>query len=299
MAKILIVDDQRDNLELLFQILEDSDYNVVEADNGYDAIRKAEEEMPDVILLDIQMPEMDGFEVCSRLKKNDSTREIPIIFLTAQTGEESVVKGLQMGAYDYVTKPFKESELLARISVMLRISQAEKNLKEIAVTDPLTGINNRRFLFQRFNEEISRAKRKNIALSCMMIDIDYFKKINDTYGHDFGDFVLVETAQSLKENIRVYDTLARYGGEEFLIILPGEDEKSAGVVAEKIRAYIDGREFVKNDLKVHVAVSIGVFGVNAENLKNFPEEYIKCADIALYAAKSRGRNKVVLYSDIM
>lgn len=176
MPKILAVDDKEDNLELLKQILEDGSYQVVTAMNAHDAIACAEKELPDVILLDIQLPEMDGFEVCRILKSKEPTKDIPIIFLTAfHAGEEHVVKGLQMGAYDYITKPFNDSELLARVGVMVRIRDSEKRIEEMSLTDFLTGLYNRRYLYKKFEEEILRAQRNKLPLSCMMLDIDFFK----------------------------------------------------------------------------------------------------------------------------
>ncbi|MBU1863066.1 MAG: diguanylate cyclase [Candidatus Omnitrophica bacterium] len=295
MAKILAVDDQEDNLELLSQILEDEDYNVAVARNGKEALEKAGSELPDVILLDINMPEMDGYEVCNRLKQNEKTKDIPVIFLTANTAEQSVVKGLDLGAYDYVTKPFNEKELLARISVMVRIRASEKKMETIAVTDSLTGLYNRRFLYQRFGEEIERARRNATALSCMMIDIDFFKKINDTYGHDVGDFVLKKLADILRTNVRGYDAIVRFGGEEFMVLFPGTTPEQAVEIGKKIRKEVEGCEFKKEEIQLNTSISIGVFGCVGTEVFNDVEKYIKCADEALYAAKNAGRNRVVMY----
>jgi diguanylate cyclase (GGDEF)-like protein len=296
MAKILAVDDQPDNLELLCQILEESEHTIVMAQNGNEALAKAREECPDVILLDIQMPQMDGFQVCTLLKKDEKTRDIPIIFLTAQTGEHSVVKGLDLGAYDYITKPFNERELVSRVSVMLRIRAAEKKMENMALTDVLTGLYNRRFLYQRFDEEISRAKRNNNALSCLMLDIDFFKAVNDTHGHLYGDYVLKEVARLLKENLRGYDALVRFGGEEFVVLLPGAECSDAESVAKKIREKIEMHTFKEGEISEKITVSIGVFGCSASAIKEDAEEYIKHADAALYAAKESGRNKVVVHT---
>ena len=297
MAKILAVDDQQDNLDLLVQALEDGGYEVATASDGKEAIIKASSESPDVILLDIQMPEMDGYEVCRRLKNDEETKNIPVIFLTANTGEQSVVKGLDLGAYDYVTKPFNEAELLARINVMVRIRSAEKKVEEIALTDNLTGLYNRRFLDKRFEEEISRAKRNVTPLSCFLLDIDFFKKINDTYGHDFGDFVLKEIADVLKNNLRGYDGIVRFGGEEFIVILPGVDADGAKKAAEKIRGKIESHDFTRNDTTHKVTISIGVFSCPSTDMNESIDHYIKSADEALYKAKESGRNRVVVYGE--
>ena len=293
--KILVVDDQKDNVELLCQILEDADFNVIPSYNGKEAIIAAEKELPDVILLDIHMPEMDGYEACKILKQNSLTSQIPIVFLTANTAEESVVKGLNLGAYDYVTKPFNEKELLARIKVMARIRASEQKAETMALTDPLTELYNRRFLMQKFEEEISRAKREKKALSCLMLDVDHFKNINDTYGHDAGDEVLKRIAACLKENLRGYDAIVRYGGEEFVVLLPNTEKESAVAVGEKIRIKVAEEKIKSGVHTISITISIGVFGSKGESLLESAEEYISCADKALYLAKNTGRNKVVLF----
>ena len=296
MATILAVDDQEDNLDLLQQILKDNNFKVFTATNGKEAIEKAENELPDVILLDVQMPVMDGYEACDYLKKNEKTKDIPIIFLTASTGEENVVKGLTLGADDYITKPFNEKELLARVGVMLRIREAEKKIETMALTDTLTGLYNRRFFYQRFEEEISRAKRKSLALSCIMLDIDFFKKINDTYGHNFGDFVLKEVANILRANLRGYDAIVRFGGEEFVVILAGTAPENAHVVAKKLRKKVEEYSFIKGDIALTLTVSIGVFGCPSNHVLEDVEKFIKFVDEAMYTAKKTGRNRVVMYN---
>ena len=287
MRKILVVDDQPDNVDLLEQALEDAGFDVVTAENGKKAIEEAEKESPEVILLDVMMPEMDGYQACKKLKENPKTRSIPIIFLTANAGERHVIKGLGLGAHDYVTKPFNEGELVARIKVMLRIRDEEKETEQLAVTDPLTGLYNRRFLLERFGEEIARTKRSGNALSCLILDIDYFKKINDAYGHDFGDIVLKGFAEELKSNLRGYDAVVRYGGEEFFVLLPGATIENAQNVAEKIRKTIEKRIFKNDETEINVTVSIGVFGSKGGEALTTSDEYISCADKALYQAKEK------------
>jgi len=295
MTKILAVDDQTDNLELICQILEDNHFEVMTALSGKESLEKAEKEIPDVILLDINMPGMDGYEICQRLKKNRKTEAIPIIFVTASSGEENVVKGLDLGAHDYITKPFNERELLSRISVMIRIREAEKKIETLSLTDELTGLYNRRYMYQRFEEEISRAKRNALSLSCLMLDIDFFKKINDTYGHNIGDFVLKELAQILKKNLRGYDAIVRFGGEEFVVILPGTDPEGARAVGHKIREKVEEHTFEKDRKVVDVTVSVGVFGCPGTQLIDDVDRYVKCADEAMYRAKKAGRNRVIAY----
>lgn len=292
MTKILAVDDQPDNLDLLLEILEENNFEVILAKNGKEALVQAEAERPDVILLDIHMPEMDGYQTCDELKKRDITKDIPVIFLTANTSEESLVKGLDLGAYDYVTKPFNEKELLARINVMVRIRETEQKKTQMAVTDQLTGLYNRRHLEKRFKEEVSRAKRDGLPISCILMDIDYFKSINDTYGHDAGDFVLKELGGALKQNFREYDTVVRYGGEEFVVLLPSSRADDAVKKARELRKAIEEKDFVYSEQKIIVTLSIGVYGCEKDNCEDNLEDFIKAADGALYAAKKSGRNRV-------
>jgi two-component system, cell cycle response regulator len=296
MTKVLAVDDKKDNLDLLSQILEDGNYQVLTAINGKDAIALAEREIPDVILLDVQLPEMDGFEVCRILKQKDATKDIPVIFLTAyRSGDEQVVKGLDVGAYDYITKPYSDNELLARVGVMVRIRDTEKKIEEMSLTDFLTNLYNRRYLYKKFEEEISRAQRGATPLSCMMLDIDFFKKVNDTYGHDFGDFVLIEMANILRNNLRVYDIITRIGGEEFMVVLPSTDLVNAKIAAKKIREKVEEYDFKKDEKAVKLTVSIGVFGCPGNQIVTDVDKYIKYADQALYNAKFTGRNRVVAF----
>ncbi len=296
MAKILVVDDQPDNLELLQKVLENAEYKVIKAVCGEEAISHAVQDKPDVIVLDVQLPEMDGFEVCRILKDKDETRNIPIIFLTAYlTGEQNIAKGLELGAYDYISKPFNDCELLARVGVMMKIRESEKRIENISLTDFLTGLYNRRYLYRKFSEEISLARRKHLPLSCLMFDIDHFKNINDTHGHDTGDYVLIKIARVLEAQLRAYDTIVRYGGEEFIVILPMTSEDEAQGIAEKVRQAIENNQFKQRDETIPVTISIGLFNCDKYHLLDDVDEYIRNADQALYAAKNGGRNQVKAY----
>lgn len=298
--KILVVDDQQDNIDLMCEMLEDNDMVALEAQNGHDALVLAKKEQPDVVVLDVQMPDMDGYEVCRQLKLDETTAHIPVIFLTATySSEKSIVKGLDLGAYDYITKPFREAELLARIKVMAKIKKTEENVREESYTDALTGLYNRRFLEKRFSEELSRARRANIPLACLMLDIDHFKSINDIHGHDIGDLVLQDVSLILKKNLREYDTVARYGGEEFVIILPSTEYHDAITVAEKIRRAVEKIIIQKDDTMIHTTISIGVYGATGKRLEQNAEQFIRKADEALYRAKGLGRNRVVPHQDLL
>lgn len=298
--KVLVVDDQEDNIELLCQTLEDHDMEPIATTDGRRAFAMALDARPDVIVLDVQMPDMDGYEVCAQLKKHEETKNIPVIFLTAiYSSEKNIIKGLELGAYDYITKPFREGELIARIMVMAKIKHTEDIVRQESHTDPLTGLYNRRFLEKRFSEELSRTRRTGLPLSCIMLDIDHFKSINDTHGHDFGDVVLQETALNLKQNLREYDTIARYGGEEFVVILPSTNYDDATRVAEKIRGVIAAHNYATNGITLAVTISLGVYcGSTREELAETSPEFIRRADEALYKAKGSGRNRVVAYRDL-
>ncbi len=294
MSKILIVDDSEDSVFLLSQLLQELQYEVVTAFNGLEGIRAAEREKPELILLDVEMPLMNGFEVCERLRGNPATKDIPIIFLTANTKEEDVVRGLELGGDDYVTKPFNLRVLEARIRTALRAREAKQRIEELALTDPLTGLYNRRFFARRLEEEISRAKRNGTSVALLMLDIDHFKMINDTFGHDFGDQVLKGIASTLRSCFRMHDAVVRYGGEEFVVLLGDASEAGARRAGEKIREEVERQAFYAGGAPVSVTVSVGVFGTSGGALLQEAGEYTGNADVALYEAKESGRNRVVV-----
>lgn len=292
MATALLVDDEEVNLYALKLILESRGYRCLTASNGPDALRAASDVLPDVIILDIHMPVMDGYEVCRRLKDDPRTRPIPIIFLTARyRDQEEVIRGLDLGANDYVTKPFNADELLARVGVMVRVRTAEDAMRHASHTDDLTGLYNRRFLQQRLEEELHRASRYSLKLSCIMLDIDHFKSINDAHGHAAGDHILREVATVIRHHVRRSDLAIRYGGEEFMLILFENEKNGAMRVAERIRADVASRHFEWNRIPLKVTVSSGVAVFPDEGIST-PQELIERADAALYSAKASGRNVV-------
>ena len=230
---ILIVDDTVSNLDILSELLKD--YDVIESTNGHEALEIVNDEDVDLILLDIMMPDIDGHEVCQALKNNPKTEDIPIIFITAKTDEESIEKAYNVGGSDYITKPFKTKELLARVKRELKIQKLQNELKLLASTDPMTQLYNRRHFTQLSNQTIDLAQRNNQNISLIILDIDKFKNINDTYGHQIGDEVIMSLSNILKQNSRKGDIVCRYGGEEFVIMLPNSNLDSAYRVAEDIR----------------------------------------------------------------
>ncbi len=292
MATVLLVDDEEVNLYALRIILESRRYRCLLASSGAEALKLAMEGQPDVILLDIHMPVMDGYEVCRRLKEDPRTRSIPIVFLTARRrDQEEVIKGLELGANDYITKPFNQEELLARVAVMVRVKTAEDAVRHASHTDHLTGLYNRRFLQQRLEEELHRASRYSLRLACIMLDIDHFKTINDAHGHAAGDQVLQEIASILRRHIRKSDLAVRYGGEEFMLILFENDKQQARLVAERVRADVEASRFVWNGRPLALTISSGVAAYPDQGVGT-PDELIGRADAALYAAKTAGRNVV-------
>jgi len=292
MAMVLIVDNEEVNLYALRMVLQSRGYHVLSASNGPEGLRMAAENLPDAILLDIQMPVMDGYEVCRRLKGDPRTTMIPVVFLTARhTDQQEIVRGLELGANDYITKPFNNEELLARVAVMVRVRTAEDKVRTLSQTDDLTGMYNRRYLQQRLEEEFARARRYGQTLACILLDIDHFKMINDTHGHAAGDEALRQVAATIRSHVRKSDLAVRYGGEEFLLVLFENDRAGAVRVAERIRADVERRGVIWKDETLRLTISSGVALYPDEGITG-PDELIARADHALYSAKSSGRNVV-------
>ena len=292
---ILIVDDEPLNIKVLSQALSPW-YRVKAATNGRDAINISNsEDPPDLILLDISMPDMDGYQVCQELKSSHETKDIPIIFLTGKNSTEDEAKGLELGAADYIAKPFSLPIVMARIRNQIVLKIKTDMLEKLVSVDSLTEVANRRRFDELLAEELRRSIRSNGFLSVIMIDVDYFKNLNDNYGHAAGDVCLKQVAQSLKNTVRrSADSIARYGGEEFVAILPDISHEDAMAVAEKLRENVARLE-IRNPTQANknnsVTVSLGVATV--QPLKGFNEDAIlKLADKALYEAKQSGRNRV-------
>ena len=287
---ILIVDDTISNLDILMELLDE--YDLIDATNGKDALEILSTEHIDLILLDIMMPEMDGYEVCSRIKSQDDTKNIPIIFITAKTDEESISKAYDVGGSDYIRKPFFPKELFARIKKELRLEEVISELKYLSVIDPLTKLYNRRFFIDSSKTVLELAKRERTPLSLMMIDIDKFKNVNDTYGHQVGDEVLKLLAKIMKSRQRKSDMSCRYGGEEFIVLLPNTSIEEAESVAEELRESVEQSHFeLSMKESVKFTISIGLSTVQLENEGSI-EKVLKRADDALYEAKESGRNRV-------
>ncbi len=293
---ILIVDDRESNRHLLMEMLESADHDVLCASSGAEAIELAVTGKPDLILLDVKMPGMDGFEVCAKLKALAETAAVPIIFLTANYAEEQdMIHGLEIGAHDYLVKPISRSVLLTRIGVMLRIRRSEERVRQLSIVDEFTGLFSKNYVVQRLEEEMQRARRRDSLLTVTMVDLDDFKSCNDTFGHQFGDEVLKRVSGTLKANMRPYDSVGRYGGEEFLIVQPELTETEAVAMVARLKDRVAEECFYGEGRELRVTFSAGV----AEwDRRLGTEELIRSADYALYAAKHAGKDQTVCYSQM-
>jgi len=290
--KVLIVDDDDSNLMLLTHIL-DPEYTVYTAKNGGEAIRAAEKYLPDVILLDIIMPEQDGYTVISSLKSSEKTRGIPVIFITGLSNTDSEAKGFAFGASDYISKPFSPEVVKFRVRNQKKMLDQLRTIEQLSLTDQLTNLPNRRSFEIRLQSEWARARREQTPLSICMLDVDKFKNYNDTYGHQQGDIALRAVAENLAQTLkRPGDFAARWGGEELVVLLPNTNSRGACVLAEQIRRRVEGMDIpCPGRGQTKLTVSIGVHTQVPEH-SVVSSEFILEADAALYAAKSREGNKV-------
>ena len=290
--RLLIVDDEKMNIIHLAQSLK-SNYEILVAPNGASALEIAEKQIPDLILLDIVMPDMNGFEVLTKLKNSPTTINIPVIFITGLDNAEDEEKGLLLGAVDYIAKPFHKSVVRARINTQLKMSDYIHTIEKLCMMDALTGLSNRRGFDDRINLEWGRAHREQTPLGLIMIDIDFFKKYNDTYGHPQGDVLLKAVAGVLRNTLnRSSDFASRWGGEEFAVLLPDTDIKGTYNIAEQIRMNIKNtRVQFADGTDTSATVSLGIVSMipcEGDSIENF----VNHVDKLLYLAKKSGRDKV-------
>ena len=291
--RILIVDDEPANIELLIEIF-GNDYEVLTALEGLTAQKTATKEKPDVILLDVMMPGIDGYEVCRRLKAEPTTTCTPIIFITGLGDITAETRALELGAADYVTKPITPAAVKARVNNQILLKRAQEQLTRLAITDGLTGLANRRHFDDRMTQEHARHARSGGELSIILLDVDHFKAFNDTYGHISGDGCLTRVAGAISGVVtRATDLVARYGGEEFVCLLPMTNHRGAIAIAEKVRKAVSKLAIPHSQSSVadHVTISLGVITtrcISDRSLSNI----LALADEQLYAAKSSGRNRV-------
>jgi diguanylate cyclase (GGDEF)-like protein len=283
---LLVVDDAETNIGILSRMLKD--YEVMVASDGSGCLEVLEREHPDLILLDIMMPGMDGYEVCRRIKAREAWRDIPVLFLTARTDEASIVKGFDVGGSDYVTKPFRARELLARVKTQLQYKRALEQLRRMAVTDELTGIPNRRAFFDRGAVLFETARREGMPLAAMMIDLDDFKHINDRYGHGTGDRALQSFAACIRERLGENDLFGRLGGEEFAVIPPDRTAHEAVAFAEALRAAVSDLALTTGEGELRMTVSIGIAFADAATRDL--DALLFAADEQLYRAKREQKN---------
>jgi two-component system, cell cycle response regulator len=300
MPTILVIDDSRMARQEVIEILRQNSPSTsyYEAADGIEGLKIALNKSTDLIICDVEMPGMDGFKFLRMLSSREELQDIPVIMVTGREDSEAKIRSLEQGASDYVTKPYDSGELLARVKVQLKIKSLQDKLKqsnqmllELSHTDPLTGLNNRRSMMEALDKEFERSTRKHSPLSLLMLDIDHFKKVNDTFGHQQGDAVLQALATLLKEHLRQYDLAARFGGEEFALILPETDEKDAGMVAERIRQSIEKMRLGDFPAEFCLTASIGV-ATSPNEVLAYPDDLIREADNALYQAKRSGRNRI-------
>ena len=300
--KILAVDDSAVSRKLVEHSLSGERYSVVFAKGGREALGLFAEHQPAVVITDWDMPDIGGLELCRRIREFQGFYS-HLILLSSNTDKEKVVEGLAAGAHDYITKPFHAAELVARVEVGRRIADLHREvqaknrlLEEMALTDTLTGLPNRRALDVWAPRQLSAAARHDFSIWVVMVDLDLFKKVNDTYGHDAGDTVLKSFAEILKANTRQSNFCARMGGEEFLVMLSHADKEGTKTTVERIRKQFESKKFTFGTFTIAVTASFGVAGFRGTKPPDL-NALVARADTALYAAKHKGRNRVELELD--
>jgi diguanylate cyclase (GGDEF)-like protein len=296
--KVLMVDDTPANLDVLGHIMKTEGLDLSVALSGEIALKIISKDKPDLILLDVMMPGINGFEVCDKLKGDDSTKDIPIIFITAKVETDDVIKGFDVGGVDYIIKPFNEKEVLARVGTQLSLRKMAKEkealikeLDSLSRIDSLTKLSNRRDIFEKLEYEQAKFERYGKDFSIILGDIDYFKKINDQFGNDAGDYVLKEVSAIFKSSVRKVDNVSRWGGEEFLAVLAETNLSGSARVADKIRIAIEEHKYKFDKNLIPVTMSFGVACHAGKDGKI--DGLIREADKLLYKAKEKGRNQVV------
>ncbi|MGR3311146.1 MAG: GGDEF/HDGYP domain-containing response regulator [Candidatus Brocadiales bacterium] len=303
--RVLVVDDDENVRRLLVDTISKNGYSVKTATNAKEALEKLNREAFNIILTDIKMPDMNGMELLRTIIATQPA--IPVIVMTDCESMEPAIAFIKVGAYDYITKPIDLDELMITIGRSLekhtlevqtkQLLEKNKLLESLVVCDSLTGLYNHKHLHEMLKIEFGRARRYNEFLSCMMIDIDHFKLVNDTHGHRFGDFVLTSLAKIFQSMIRDVDIVARYGGEEFFVILPKTSLEGARGLGEKIRKAIYSHKFLHDGHTAIITVSVGISSISDMDV-NSKDDLIQHADIALYDAKNKGRNRVCCWSEV-
>ncbi len=304
MAKILVVDDIQDNISLLCFNLEDDHHEVITATNGYECLDKAIEHSPDLILLDMMMPGISGTETLTRLQQDSTLKDIPVIMVSANDADDFIIEALDIGALDYVAKPFIYPVLAARMRTALRLRENQRELQELnkrlsklASLDPLTEAYNRRHFLELGNTEFAKAQRFHRPLSVIMLDVDKFKAINDTYGHPTGDAALKQLTQLCQNAGRSSEIVGRFGGEEFVLCCPDTDQAGAMALAERLRASIEDSTLNFDGSTLHYTASMGVTSIQVDD-KSL-NDMLRRADQLLYYSKENGRNRCTTDNDTL
>lgn len=285
---MLLVEDDEDTLDLLAGLLGDG-FDIFTATDGEEGVRVARAELPDVILLDLCLPRLDGFGVLEELRRGPLTAELPVIFLSAQRDESIRARGLHLGATDFVVKPFSAAELRARIDRVLQAARKQAHLRALAQQDALTGLSNFGAFRARLDEEVKRARRYRNDLSAVMLDMDNLKPVNDQLGHAAGNRAIAAVADAIRAELRETDFAARYGGDEFVILLPHADAAHARILAERLRRAVRRIEVDGGSIPLRASFGVASAGPGADC---GGETLVRAADAALYRAKRTGRDKV-------
>ncbi|MCK4994658.1 MAG: diguanylate cyclase [Candidatus Omnitrophica bacterium] len=293
-SKIFVVEDDKKDIEFLQTTLAKKQYEVIHAPDGKTAFTMLEKTQPDIIILDLLLPDMDGFEICKRLRSEERFLSIPILFFTSSMNMDNKLLGLQLGASDFLNKGCDERELLLRLRNLLRYKKQYDEMVRLSVIDSLTHVYNRRYFQHRLMDEFERGRRYDREFCCMIIAVDNFKNVNDTHGHPVGDDVLKNVAAILRRNTRATDVLCRYVGDEFGLLLPETNFPGAFVTAERVRSIVEKTNFSKTDNPVKVTLSFGVSSL-IEGGPLGMDELVAQADVALYRAKRGGRNQISFY----
>ena len=287
---ILIVEDSSVNGRLCEKLLNKHGYDTAMCSDGETAIEFVNTNSPDLILLDIVMPGIDGYEFCRAMQNNPKVKHTPIIFLSSMNDEKSIIKGFESGAVDFITKPFRHQELIARTRTHVELKRAKEKLLRMAITDELTGLVNRRYFMGRLLHEYERTKRYESVFTVLMIDLDFFKRINDTYGHQAGDTVLRTVSDSMKLSLRLSDIIGRIGGEEFAVILPETEISSAMIIGERLRKRVEALDIPHKSHSIKISISIGASPCSTDDMSI--DDVLQRSDSALYRAKENGRNRI-------
>ena len=293
LPRMLIIDDQPANIQVLYRLFAD-DFQVFMATSGEQGLETARQESPDIILLDVVMPDMNGFETCSSLKQDAQTCDIPVLFVTAHQNPDEETRALEIGGVDFITKPINPAVVRARVRTHLTLKRQTDTFKRLVFIDGLTGTFNRRYFDTQLTSEFARAARSRSSLGLILVDVDHFKLFNDHYGHQAGDDCLRAVARALRHTLwRPGDAVARYGGEEFVLLLPGADQNHALVTAQQCMDSMQREAIAHGDPEPtpFLTCSIGVATV-LPDAEREPKTLVNAADVAMYRAKSNGRARV-------